>query len=102
MQGKVQKMEEVKWLIGISMALVTMIGGFIARDRQVMARIQEGDEKIQKAVDDVRREYVRRDDLKDHLQSIEKSLVQSRDEQREMARRIDALITSIANSRSDK
>ena len=95
-------MEEVKWLIRILMALVTMIGGLIARDRQVMARIQDGDEKIQKAVDDVRREYVRRDDLKDHLQSIEKSLVQSRDEQREMARRIDALITSIANSRSDK
>ncbi len=84
------------------MALVTMIGGLIARDRQVMARINEGDEKIQKAVDDVRKEYVRRDDLKDHLQSIEKSLVQSRDEQREMARRIDALITSIAKSRSDK
>ena len=95
-------MEEVKWLIGILMALVAMIGGFIARDRQVMARIQDGDEKIQKAMDDVRKEYVRRDDLKDHLQSIEKSLVQSRDEQREMARRIDALITSIANSRSDK
>ena len=95
-------MEEVKWLIGILMAFVTMIGGFIARDRQVMARIQDGDEKIQKAVDDVRKEYVRRDDLKDHLQSIEKSLVQSRDEQREMARRIDALITSIANSRGDK
>ena len=95
-------MEEVKWLIGILMALVTMIGGFIARDRQVMARINDGDEKIQRAVDDVRKEYVRRDDLKDHLQSIEKSLVQSRDEQREMARRIDALITSIAKSRSDK
>ncbi len=84
------------------MALATTIGGLIARDRQVMARINEGDEKIQKAVDDVRKEYVRRDDLKDHLQSIEKSLVQSRDEQREMARRIDALITSIAKSRSDK
>ena len=102
MQGKVQKMEEVKWLIGIIIAMVTMIGGFIARDRQVMARIHEGDEKIQKAVDDVRREYVRRDDLKDHLQAIEKSLVQARGEQREMARRIDTLITSIANSRSDK
>ncbi len=84
------------------MALVAMIGGLIAQDRQVMARINEGNEKIQKAVDDVRKEYVRRDDLKDHLQSIEKSLVQSRDEQREMARRIDALITSIAKSRSDK
>ena len=95
-------MEEVKWLIGTLMALVTMIGGFIVRDRQVMARIHEGDEKIQKAVDDVRKEYVRRDDLKDHLQAIEKSLVQSRAEQRETARRIDTLITSIAKSRSDK
>ena len=84
------------------MALVTMIGGFIVRDRQVMARIHEGDEKIQKAVDDVRKEYVRRDDLKDHLQAIEKSLVQSRAEQRETARRIDTLITSIAKSRGDK
>ena len=95
-------MEEVKWLIGILMTLVTMIGGFIARDRQVMSLIHEGDEKIQKEVDAVRKEYVRRDDLKDHLQSIEKSLVQSRDEQREMARRIDALITSIVKSRSDE
>ena len=95
-------MEEVKWLTGILMPLVTMIGGFIARDRQVMARIQDGDEKIQKAVDDVRREYVRRDDLKDHLQSIEKSLIEARDERRDMARRIDAFITSIAKSRGDK
>lgn len=84
------------------MSAVGMVGGFLARDRQVMSRIDDGDEavcrkveKIQAEIHAVKRDYVRRDDMRDHLQAIERSLQQSRDEQKDLTRRIDALINAM-------
>lgn len=95
-------MEEIKWVIGAAMSAVGMVGGFLARDRQVMARIEDGDEavtrkieKVQSEIHAVKRDYVRRDDMRDHLQAIERSLQQSRDEQKDLTRRIDALINAM-------
>ena len=98
---------EIQWLLGFAMALVAALGGFITRDRQVHNKIVEvGKEAagkvadLAKDLDGVRRDYVRRDDLSTHLAAIEKSIGLMRDEQREHQRRIDQVLTALANKRS--
>ena len=88
-------MNEIQWLIGAIVAAVSMIGGIIVRDRQIMNKISEGDEKLHDRITKVQSEYVRRDDLNGHVQSIENSVNQMREEQRETNRRIDALLTTL-------
>ena len=98
---------EIQWLLGFAMALVAALGGFITRDRQVHAKIEEvskeADAKVanlSKDLDSVRRDYVRRDDLSTHLAAIEKSIGLMRDEQRDHQRRIDQVLTALANKRT--
>ena len=98
---------EIQWLLGFAMAIVAAIGGFITRDRQVHNKIvevgKEAAEKVadlSKDLDSVRRDYVRRDDLSTHLAAIEKSIGLMRDEQREHQRRIDQVLTALANKRN--
>ena len=98
---------EIQWLLGFAMALVGALGGFITRDRQVHNKIaevgKEAAEKVaclSKDLDSVRRDYVRRDDLSTHLAAIEKNIGLMRDEQREHQRRMDKVLTSLANKRS--
>lgn len=86
-------MGEIQWLIGALIAIVSMIGGIIVRDRQIMKEINEGDKELHDRITKVQSEYVRRDDLNGHIQSIENSVHQMREEQRETNRRIDSLLT---------
>lgn len=88
--------EDLKWLIGAIATFVVMIGGIIARDRHVMNAIKEGDEKLSDRLTKVQAEYVRRDDLNGHIQSMESSIQQMREEQRETNRRIDNLLTVLS------
>lgn len=90
---------EFQWLIGELIALVGLIGGIIARDRQLMNKISDGDEKLHDRITKVQAEYVRRDDLNGHIQSIENSVNQMREEQRETNRRIDMLLTSLSKEK---
>jgi peptidoglycan hydrolase CwlO-like protein len=89
-------MNEIQWLIGAIIALVSMIGGIIVRDRQIMKEISEGDKELQDRITKVQSEYVRRDDLNGHIQSIENSVNQMREEQRQTNHRIDSLLTLLA------
>lgn len=91
---------EFQWLIGELIALVGLIGGIIARDRQLMNKISDGDEKLHDRITKVQAEYVRRDDLNGHIQSIENSVNQMREEQRETNRRIDMLLTSLSKEKA--
>ncbi len=91
--------DSIKWMAGVIMTLVTMIGGIITRDRQLLAKIEDGDNKAMAKLDTIQRDYVRRDDLKEHLQSIEKMIALSRDEQKAMTQRFDNLINSINNQK---
>ena len=91
--------DSIKWMAGVIMTLVTMIGGIMTRDRQLLAKIEEGDIRSMNKIDALQRDYVRRDELKDHLLSIEKMIALSRDEQKEMRNRVDHLITSINNQK---
>lgn len=85
----------VDWIIGIAIAVVSLVGGIIVRDRQVMRNIVEGDEKLHQRINRVQDTYVRRDDLNGHIQSIENTVNSMREEQRETNRRIDALLAAM-------
>lgn len=88
--------EEIKWFIGALIGLFTAVGGLIVRDRQVMKSINEGDEKLHERINNVQANYVRRDDLNGHIQSIENNVRSMREEQRETNRRIDAVLGALA------
>jgi len=88
---------ELQWLIGTLIGVVGLIGGLIARDRQVHKTIAEGDEKLSERITRVQEQYVRRDDLNGHIQSIENSVNQMREEQRETNRRIDQVLTTLSH-----
>ena len=89
---------DLSWIIGSAMALVVMIGGIIARDRQLTRMVQDGDEKLHDRINRVREDMVRRTDLDDHLQRVDKSLqtldANIREQGRETTRRLDQLIAS--------
>lgn len=89
------------WAAGVLIPLVALIGGIIGRDRQVWRAISEGDNGVKEAmsesqdrlharIDKVREEYVRRDDLEKHQESIEHKLDKIHDDMREINRRFDA------------
>lgn len=85
------------------MTLVAMIGGLITRDRQLLDKIEAGDKdvraKVDRVMDDqasVRREYVRREDLKDHLVAIERIVSQSREDQKDLTKRIDSFMATMS------
>lgn len=100
-------MSSIEWFIGAAIALTTLIGGIIVRDRQVMKSINDGDSKLHEKLDRVAETYVRRDDLNGHIQSIEnicnqirtdqsEATRQMREEQRTTNSRIDELLTAIS------
>tara|TARA_Y100001973_G_scaffold106643_1_gene186059 strand:- start:7970 stop:8257 length:288 start_codon:yes stop_codon:yes gene_type:complete len=91
----------IEWLIGIIIAAISLIGGIIVRDRQVMRAINEGDEKLHQRINRVSDTYVRRDDLNGHIQSIENTVNQMREEQRETNRRIDALLAAMTKANNN-
>ena len=88
---------ELQWFIGALIGVIGLIGGLIARDRQVHKTIAEGDEKLSNRITRVQEQYVRRDDLNGHIQTIENSVNQMREEQRETNRRIDAVLTTLSH-----
>lgn len=94
----------LEWFIGTAIALTGLIGGMIVRDRQVHKSINEGDEKIKQElykvadhlharVTKVQEEYVRRDDMLQHIARIENSVDSMVRQQNETNRRIDTLLT---------
>ncbi len=91
-------MEEfARWLVGIGMAFAAVVGGIIIRDRQVMGAIKAGDDQLHERVNRTRDEYVRRDDLDQHIRRIEKSVEEMRVEMREHRRadeKLDATLVS--------
>lgn len=88
-------------LVGWGLTVLSIVGGVILRDRQVMQSISDGDDKLHSRVDKVKDEYVRRDDLASHIARIEKSVDEVKDgmreqrsEQQHTNERLDATLTS--------
>ena len=85
----------IEWLIGTFLAFIVAIGGVIMRDRQVMKAITDGDDKLNRRIDEAQSTFVRRDDLNGHIQSIENTVNSMREEQQETNRRIDTLLFAL-------
>lgn len=90
-------LDELKWLIGAVMTLITVIGGIVVRDREVMRKIDDGDARLSERITKVQTEYARKEDLTDHVLRVEQSVESMRNELRETNRRIDSLIMVLSN-----
>lgn len=87
---------DLKWLAGILIGVVGLIGGFITRDRQMAKTIREGDEQLHQRINGVKDEYVRKDDLDQTVQRLETGMKEMRDEIRhnnsETTKRLDKIL----------
>lgn len=109
----------VEWsvLIGLAGLVLAIVGGVIARDRAIVRMIhtnhdetakaiKEGDDRLHERInetrDDMSNSYVKRTDLDGHLQRIEKSVTEMRQEmraeRRDTNKRLDAVLAAISNS----
>lgn len=88
-------------VISAVIALVGMIGGLIIRDRQTMKAISDGDDKVHMRVDEIVKDYVQKDDLKDYLMPLSKSIQDLQEEQRATARRIDQVLAAVPRRATD-
>lgn len=80
-------------------ALAAILGGVILRDRQVFKAITEGDAKLHERITIVQKEYVRRDDLTNHIRQIENSVNMIHAEQQATNARIDVVLLELKNHR---
>lgn len=100
--------EEIKWLAGAILAVITALGGFLTRDRHILQKIEDGDKSVLARVDaitndlnQVKKEYLRRDDLSAHVQSLERLITLSREDIKDLSARIDNIALSLAKSSKD-
>ena len=112
---------EFSSLLGVGGLAAVVIGGVIARDRQItniihknheeiIAAISDGDDKLHERInrtrDDMSNMYVKRADLDGHLQRIENSVASMRQEMREERRdtnsRLDAVLSAISGNKSSQ
>lgn len=93
--------DEIKWLVGAVLAVVSMLGGVIVRDRQVSKSIKDGDDALHERINRVRDDYVRRSDLDGHILRLSNDMREMRVEQREATKdtnaRLDMLLSAIAS-----
>lgn len=87
---------ELQWLIGIGVTLSIFAFGAISTGlyrvwtaiNAVGERMTDGDDKLHARINEVRKEYVRRDDLDGHLSRIDKKLDEIANEQKDMNRSV--------------
>ena len=91
------------WIVAAILAVagfvVTLIGGVITRDRATLRQIGEGDEKLHERINRLRDDMVHKEDMNRHLERIDRTLNEMRDEQREQRRdisvRLDRLLAQL-------
>lgn len=92
--------DDVRWLIGISITTLGTVGVMIIGAMSRMTtRMDAGDEKLHGRINSVRESYVRRDDNERHLQRLETTLKEVRDEQRQMHQ---AVLSAISGHRAPR
>lgn len=77
-------MEPWQVLIGVGALLTPVVIAAFARDRQLLASISAGDAQIHDRINRIRDEFVRRDDLAEHLARLDKQFVDFRADMREL------------------
>lgn len=93
------------WIIATVIAIAgfvtTLIGGVVARDRAMSRQIREGDEKLHDRVNRIRDDMVHKDDLNRHLERMDRTLNEMRDEQREQRREMNMRLDQLLAKKSD-
>lgn len=85
---------DLKWVIGIVVSLtVTFATTLIAAFRNLANRITANNRELLGRIDEVKDNYVRRDDLNGHIDRIDRNLSELREETRENHRQLLAAIT---------
>lgn len=101
---------DVFTLITILVALVGAVGGIIARDRYIGKAISTGDRDLSNAmntkfdttherINKIRDEFVRREDLEQHMARVDRGLREIHDGQEKTNQRIDTVLQVLANGK---
>lgn len=92
--------EEIKWLIGIGVAISLSVAGYIiAAIRGLSSQIKAGDDALHQRINRVRDEYVRRDDLADFSVRFENSIREMRQENRDLFKQMNERIDKIPHNK---
>lgn len=70
--------DAIKLALAIGGFLLTLIGGIIVRDRQVSKKISDGNEKLHDRIDELKdtmnSEFARKDDVRESVRRVERSI----------------------------
>lgn len=90
---------ELMWVVGLSVTVaLALVSAIIAAFRTLAGRVQSGDQKLSDRIDKIKDDYVRRDDLRDHIDRIEQNLQNVRADMQENTNRV---LDAISKSKSD-
>ncbi|GGE78995.1 hypothetical protein H1W37_19530 [Stappia taiwanensis] len=89
--------EGTAWpVIGMAISAVGLVLALLARDRQMWRHLQSALDQLHERINRTRDEYVRRSDLDNHIQRLDKSVDDMRgdirDMRREFVERLDKVI----------
>lgn len=84
--------------IALAVLALAVLGAFTATYRFLLTRIDKGDAELHTRINDVRENFVRRDDHDKHLDRLEKLIESMHKDQREHAARMDARVDNVLTS----
>lgn len=101
-------MEDVGTWVAVAggvISLLAVVGGVIARDRVVFREISavrdhadDGDKTLHERVNKTREDFVRRDDLAEHMGRLERGQAEMAAEQRRTNKRIDEVLKAFGTA----
>ena len=75
--------DDLRWVIGIGVTVVLgLVGLVIGAFRNLANRITASSEKLHGRIDEVKDRYVRRDDLDQHINRLDRNIGEIREEMR--------------------
>ena len=106
-------LDDLKRIVTVAIGIATVIGGLLMRDRHMLATIRkgdedalrhsrEGDDRLHERINRVRDEYVRRDDHDRSQDALRELLMDIRQGQAELNRRIDQVLTRNGGGGGDR
>lgn len=94
--------DELKWIVGIFFAAMAAVGGYVTRDRAVIRQMRDGDDKLHVRVNRVERDFVRKEELRDHWERSEKAIAELRADVKEHARETNSRLDVIISMQSKR
>jgi peptidoglycan hydrolase CwlO-like protein len=79
-------------IAALAASILLAVGAAIVRDRQLTAMIRAGDDALLERIEDVRHDYVRRDDHDKAISRLESSVSDVRHEMKEMHGTVNAVL----------